>query len=53
MLIENLMNDLKEYELGNYAVYIDIGTGIFPLEKIELQYINSEDGVIVLKSYNE
>jgi hypothetical protein len=51
MLAENLINLLKEYE-SDMPVYIDIGNGPLPLEKISLDYINSEEGILVLKSYN-
>lgn len=51
MLLEELINILKQYD-EDFPVYIDTGTGELPLESVNLDYINSETGVLVLKTYN-
>lgn len=51
MVVSDLINVLKTFD-GDLGVYINIGNGDLPIESASVEYINSETGVVVLKTYN-
>lgn len=51
MTVEELKQALNQYD-SSYPIYIDLGNGPLPLEKIEIDGENNVSKILVLKSFD-